>query len=74
MHRWIDGSFTDLNPDNVENEHDEYYRELLRILKQFKNLIRKKKLEIQARLMEKKKSSKSKAKCFSNYLEMKILF
>jgi hypothetical protein len=64
--RWIDGSFTDLNPDNVENEHEEYYRELQRILKQFKNLIRKKKLELQAKLMEKKKVNKSKRTLFVN--------
>ena len=40
----------------VENECEEFWREAYKIQKQFTNLIKKRKMELQARLSEKKKS------------------
>lgn len=54
--RWTDGSFTDLNSEFVEAECEEYWREIYKINKQFTNSVKKKKLELQAKLMEKRKS------------------
>jgi hypothetical protein len=54
--KWTDGSFTDLNSELVEGECDEYTREIYKIQKQFNNIIKKRKLELQAKLYEKKKT------------------
>lgn len=54
--KWTDGSFTDLNSELVEGECDEYSREIYKIQKQFNNIIKKRKLELQAKLYEKKKT------------------
>jgi hypothetical protein len=54
--RWTDGSFTDLNSEVVETECEDFWKEIYKIQKQFNNLIKKRKLELQAKLSEKKKS------------------
>ena len=54
--KWTDGSFTDLNSEVVEAECEEFWREIYKINKQFTNTIKKRKLELQAKLSEKKKS------------------
>lgn len=54
--KWTDGSFTDLNSEVVEGECEEYWREIYKIQKQFNTIIKKRKLELQTRLGEKKKS------------------
>jgi hypothetical protein len=52
----MDGSFTDLNSEKVETECEELWREIYKIQKQFTNQIKKRKLELQARVSEKRKS------------------
>jgi hypothetical protein len=54
--KWTDGSFTDLNSEVVEGECEEFWREIYKIQKQFNSIIKKRKLELQTRLGEKKKS------------------
>ena len=54
--KWMDGSFLDLNSEKVEAEVEEYSRELFKIRKQFTNLVKKKKLELANRVMEKRKA------------------
>ena len=54
--RWTDGSFTELNSEVVETECEDFWKEIYKIQKQFNNLIKKRKLELQAKLSEKKKS------------------
>lgn len=56
----MDGSFTDLNSEVVEGECEEFWREIYKIQKQFNNLIKKRKLELQTKLSEKKKSKSKK--------------
>lgn len=56
VYRWTDGSFTDLNSETVEGECEEFWREIYKIQKQFNNLIKKRKLELQTKLSEKRKS------------------
>jgi dynein heavy chain len=54
--KWMDGSFLDLNSEKVEAETEEYSREIFKIKKQFTNLVKKKKLELANKVMEKRKA------------------
>jgi hypothetical protein len=54
--KWMDGSFLDLNSEKVETEVDEFSREVFKIKKQFTNLVKKKKLDLANRVMEKRKA------------------
>jgi len=54
--KWMDGSFLDLNSEKVEAEVEEYFREIFKIKKQFTSLVKKKKLELANRVMEKRKA------------------
>jgi dynein heavy chain len=54
--KWMDGSFLDLNSEKVETEVEEYSREIFKIKKQFTNLVKKKKLELANKVMEKRKA------------------
>ncbi len=54
--KWMDGSFLDLNSEKVEGEVEEYFRELFKIKKTFTNLVKKKKLELANKVMEKRKA------------------
>ncbi|CAF3483983.1 unnamed protein product [Rotaria sp. Silwood1] len=54
--KWMDGSFLDLNSEKVEAEVEEYLREIFKIKKQFTNLVKKKKLELANKVMEKRKA------------------
>ena len=56
--KWTDGSFTDLNSEVVEGECEEFWREIYKIQKQFLTIIKKRKLELQTKLGERKKKSK----------------
>jgi hypothetical protein len=60
LSRWVDGSFTDLNSEKVETECEELWREIYKIQKQFTNQIKKRKLELQTRVSEKRKSRSKK--------------
>jgi dynein heavy chain, axonemal len=55
--KWTDGSFTDLNSEVVEGECEEFWRETYKIQKQFMTIIKKRKLELQTKLGERKKKS-----------------
>jgi len=55
--KWTDGSFTDLNGEVVEGECEEFWREIYKIQKQFMTIIKKRKLELQTKLGERKKKS-----------------
>ena len=54
--RWNDGAFLDLNSETVEYECEEFYKEISKIQKQFTNVIKKRKIELNTRLGEKKKA------------------
>ena len=54
--KWMDGSFVDLNSEKVETEVDEYFRDIFKIRKDFTNLVKKKKMELANRVMEKRKA------------------
>ena len=54
--KWMDGAFLDLNSEQVEVEVEEYFRELFKIKKTFTNLVKKKKLELANKVMEKRKA------------------
>jgi len=54
--KWMDGSFLDLNSEKVEGEVEEYSREIFKIKKTFTNLVKKKKLELANRVMERRKA------------------
>lgn len=54
--KWMDGAFLDLNSEQVEAEVEEYFRELFKIKKTFTNLVKKKKLELANKVMEKRKA------------------
>ncbi|CAF0708408.1 unnamed protein product [Brachionus calyciflorus] len=56
--KWTDGAFMELNSEVVEGECEEFSREIYKIHKQFSNFIKKRKLELQTRVGEKKKSKK----------------
>ncbi len=57
--KWMDGSFTDLNSEVVEAECEEFARDIYKIQKQFNNQIKKRKLELQTKVSEKKKTKSS---------------
>jgi hypothetical protein len=61
--KWMHGSFLDLNSEKVEGEVDEYCREMLKIKKQFTNLVKKKKLDLANRVMEKRKARGKSIEC-----------
>lgn len=54
--RWTDGSFMELNSEIVEGECEEFTREIYKIHKQFSNSVKKRKIELQTRVGEKRKS------------------
>lgn len=54
--KWMDGSFLELNSEKVEAEVEEYSREIFKIKKQFTNLVKKKKMELANKVMEKRKA------------------
>ena len=54
--KWMDGLFLDLNSETVETEVEDYLREMYKIKKQFTNLVKKKKLELANKVMEKRKA------------------
>ncbi|CAF3858466.1 unnamed protein product, partial [Rotaria magnacalcarata] len=54
--KWMDGSFLELNSEKVEGEVEEYLREIFKIKKQFTNLVKKKKLELANKVMERRKA------------------
>ncbi|CAF3418967.1 unnamed protein product [Rotaria socialis] len=54
--KWMDGAFLDLNSEKVEGEVEEYLREIFKIKKQFTNLVKKKKLELANKVMERRKA------------------
>ena len=59
--KWMDGSFTDLNSEIVESDCEDFWREIYKINKIFTNQIKKRKIELQAKLSEKRKSKKAAA-------------
>ncbi|CAF3340145.1 unnamed protein product [Rotaria socialis] len=54
--KWMDGAFLELNSEKVEGEVEEYLREIFKIKKQFTNLVKKKKLELANKVMERRKA------------------
>ncbi|KAI3387241.1 hypothetical protein SNEBB_002654 [Seison nebaliae] len=50
--KWYDGAFLELNSERVENEVDDYYHEIYKVNNIFKNQVKKRKLELEAKLME----------------------
>ncbi len=54
--KWTDGAFLDLNSESTEIECEEFWKEVYKIQKQFTNMVKKRKLELQARLADKRKN------------------
>ena len=68
----MDGSFTDLNSEIVEGDCEDFWREIYKINKIFTNQIKKRKIELQAKLSEKRKSKSNKNSILSylHHLDM----
>lgn len=54
--RWLDGSFTDVNPDLIASEVEDYSKELYKLLKVFTNRYKKQMAQRDERERERKKS------------------
>ena len=54
--KWTDGAFMDLNSETTELECEDFWKEVYKIQKQFSNMVKKRKLELQAKLADKKKT------------------
>ena len=54
--RWNDGAFLDLNSETVEAECEDFYKEILKIQKQFSNILKRRKIELNTIISEKKKA------------------
>ncbi len=54
--KWVDGAFLELNSDAIESETEDFWKETYKISKQFTNMIKKRKLELTAKVSDKKKT------------------
>ena len=54
--KWVDGAFLDLHAESIETEVEDFWKETYKIQKQFTNQIKKRKVELQNRVAEKKKT------------------
>lgn len=63
----------DLNSESVEAECEEFWKEIYKIQKQFMSIVKKRKMELNAKLSEKKKSkSKSSNKCLTKSINIPV--
>ncbi len=53
--KWVDGAFLELNSESIENETEDFWKETYKISKQFTNMIKKRKLELTAKVSDKRK-------------------
>lgn len=60
--KWVDGAFLDLHAESIEGEVEDFWKETYKIQKLFISQVKKRKLELQAKLGDKRKS---KSKCYS---------
>ena len=65
--KWNDGAFLDLNSESVEAECEEFWKEIYKIQKQFMSIVKKRKMELNAKLGEKRKSKSKLINIFISY-------
>jgi dynein heavy chain len=57
--KWVDGAFLDLHAESIEGEVEDFWKETYKIQKLFISQVKKRKLELQAKLGDKRKKSKN---------------
>lgn len=68
--RWNDGAFLDLNSETVEAECEDFYKEILKIQKQFSNILKRRKIELNTIISEKKKAKSKYNILLLKYIEI----